>query len=130
MDQDSLVERQVDDGAKVAEKLRESGIDVTAAWWMKASEEGQWFLYIASKEVDEQGIATAYRTLHTVVLTLGPLWVDRFDIKLVGRENPLTREVLDILARYPGRMPIRPGRKKLGNVSIDDSYIYPPPVPA
>ena len=55
MDQSSLVEMQIDDGAKIVEKLRESGFDVVAAWWMKTTEEGQWFLYIASKEVDEKG---------------------------------------------------------------------------
>lgn len=47
MDQGTLVENRVDDGARIVEKLRESGFDVAAAWWMKTSEEGQWFLYIA-----------------------------------------------------------------------------------
>ena len=130
MDQNSLVENQIDDGAKIIEKLRQSGFDIVAAWWMKASEEGQWFLYIASKEVAQKGIKAAYRSIHTVMGGLGQLWVDRFEVKLVGPENPITKDVLDILARYPGRLPTRYGGKKLGNVSIDDSYIYPLPVAA
>jgi hypothetical protein len=130
MDQGTLVENQIDDGAKIVEKLRESGFDVAAAWWMKASEEGLWFLYIATKEVDEKGIKAAYHAVLTVMHGLGQLWVDRFQVKLVGPENPITKDVLSILARYPGLSPTRYGGKRLGNVSIDDSYIYPPPVAA
>jgi len=130
MDQGTLVENQVDDGARIVEKLRESGFDVTAAWWMKASEEGLWFLYIASKEVDGKGIKAAYRTIHTVMRDLGQLRVDRFEVKLVGPEDPITKDVLDILARYPGPLATRYGGRRLGDVSIDDLYIYPPPVAA
>ncbi len=61
MDQGSLVEMQIVDGAKIVEKLRDASFDVTAAWWMRTSEEGLWFLYIASKQVEEVGIADAYR---------------------------------------------------------------------
>jgi hypothetical protein len=130
MDQGPLVEMQIDDGAKVIEKLREGGFDVTAAWWMKVSEEGEWFLYIASKQVDELGIANAYRQAHSVIRALGQLWVDRFEVKLIGPENPITQDVLAILNRFPGRLTTRYGGKKLGNVSIDGAYLYPLPVTA
>lgn len=130
MDQGTLVENQINDGARIVEKLRESGFDVVAAWWMKDSEEGLWFLYLASKEVAEKGIKAAYHTVNTVMGGLGQLWVDRFKVKLVGPEDSITKDVLGILARYPGRMATRYGGKRLGNVSIDDSYIYPQPVAA
>src|SRR4051812_28298222 len=100
MDQSPLVEMQIEDGAKIVETLRDGGFDVAAAWWMKTSEEGQWFLYIASKEVDDSGIAAAYRKLHSLLRPLRPLWVDRFEVKLVAPGNPLTQDVLAILARY------------------------------
>ena len=130
MDQETLVERQVDDGAKIVEKLRESGFDVAAAWWMKAGEDGIWFLYIASKEVDENGIRAAYHSVNTIKGALGQLWVDRFRVKLVSPLNPVAKDVIDILTRYPGQLPMRSGGRKLGNISIDDSYIYPLPVAA
>jgi hypothetical protein len=130
VDQGSLVEMQIDDGAKIVEKLRDGGFDVTAAWWMKTSEEGQWFLYVASRKVDEIGIAAAYRVAHSLIRALGQLWVDRFEVKLVGPENPITRDVLAILNRFRDRLATRYGGKKLGNVSIDGAYLYPLPVPA
>lgn len=130
MDQGSLVEMQIDDGAKVVEKLREGGFDVTAAWWMKASEEGEWFFYIASKQVDEIGITASYRKAHSLIRALGQLWVDRFEVKLVGPENPITQDVLAILNRFQDRIITRYGGKKLGNVSIDGAYLYPLPATA
>src|SRR4051794_18584757 len=119
MDQGPLVESQIDEGREIVEKLKAEGFDVTAAWWMKTAEEGQWFLYIASQQVDTQGIATAYRTLYSHLRPLRSVWVDRFDVKLVGRNNPIAIEVCDLLRRYPGPMPIRYGGKRLGNVSIE-----------
>jgi len=121
---------QINDGAKIVEKLREGGFDVAAAWWMKTSEEGQWFLYIASKQVDELGIAAAYRKVSSLMRTLGQLWVDRFEVKLVAPENPITQDVLAILGRFRDRLGTRYGGGKLGNVSIDGAFLYPLPVPA
>jgi hypothetical protein len=130
MDQGPLVETQIKDGARIVEKLREIGFGVIAAWWLKSSEEGLWFLYIAAKDVDEKGITSAYRTMHTVIRDLGPLSVDRFELKLVGPDDPITKDVLAVLARSPGRKPIRYAGRPLGNVSVDDAYIYPPMVAA
>ena len=128
MDQGSLVENQIKDGARIVEALRASGFDVVAAWWMKETEEGLWFLYVASKEVDEKGIKAAYHAIHIVMRDLGELWVDRFKVKMVGPENLITKDVLNILAHSSGRLPPRFGGRKLGNVTIDGSYIYPPAV--
>ncbi len=130
MDQSPLVEMQIDDGRKIIEKLRESGFEVRAAWWMMTSEEGQWFLYVASKEVDDLGIAAAYRKVLSVMRSLGQLQVDRFELKLVGHENPITRDVLAILSRHGGQVATRYGEKRLGNVSIEGAYLYRPPVAA
>jgi hypothetical protein len=127
MDQSPLVEMQIVDGAKIIERLREKGFDVPAAWWMKTSEEGQWFLYIASKEVDDLGITAAYRKVHSLIRPLEQLWVDRFEVKLVGPENPITQDVLAIFTRYGERVATRYGGNRLGNVSIDGAYLYPPP---
>jgi hypothetical protein len=51
-------------------------------------------------------------------------------VKLVKPQNPIAQDVLGIMARYPDRTPTRYGERKLGNVAIEDSYIYPPGVAA
>ncbi len=130
MAEETLVSMQIEDGAKVVERLRESGFDLIAAWWMKASEEGLWFLYIATHEVEEKGIFAAYHTVLTSMGDLGQLWVNPFEVKVVGAENRITKDVVSHLTHYPSprRIPIRYGGCKLGNVSIEGAFIYPQPV--
>lgn len=50
MDQEILVEEQKDGGQELVTLLRNSGFDVTAAFWLKENEDDSWFLYIVSKK--------------------------------------------------------------------------------
>jgi hypothetical protein len=133
MDTDTLVENLIDDGRKLVEELPQRGFEVTAAFWLKASEEGKWYFYIVSPVVDAEGLAKAYRRLHPLVRKMPqPFWIDPLEIKLIGPNNPIAQDVLAIHSRAPGPRvsPIRWGGKKLGNVSIEGAYLYPLPVTA
>lgn len=121
---------QIAAGQALADRLRAQGFDIAAAWWMKTSEEGIWFLYFASKAVKDKGIGPAYRDVRTAMRGIEQIWVGSFDVKLVAPDNPIAVDVLELLRLYPGRYPIRSGRKQLGKVAIEDSYIYPPPAPS
>ena len=88
-----------------------------------------WFLYIVSKAVDEQGLPKAYRLLNDVVWKIPDLWISPFDIKLIGVDNPIAKDVLDALRRfssYSSNVPNRYGGPRLGSVHIDEAYLYPP----
>jgi hypothetical protein len=67
MDSDALVEQQIDDGQKLIEKAVQHRFDVTAAFWLKASNDGKWRFYLVAPAVDADGLASAYRQLHPVV---------------------------------------------------------------
>jgi len=43
------------------------GFDVRLAFWTKPTDEGKWFLYLASPVVDEKGPAAAYRLVRDVM---------------------------------------------------------------
>ena len=131
MDTDALVINQLDDGQKLIDHLLASGFEVTAACWLKTSNDGKWFLYIASPIVDAEGITMAYRRLNPLVRAMPePFWIDPFEIKLIGSSHPIARDVLNIHVRAPGPRvcPIRWGGIQLGDVSIEGVYLYPIPV--
>ncbi len=68
MDQGTLVAMQIEDGQRLIDRLVGEGIAVTAACWAKESESGQWFLYIATPLVGEDGAKRpAYRRVNTVI---------------------------------------------------------------
>jgi hypothetical protein len=126
MDTAPLVEDQIAAGRRLVAQLLRDGFDVTAAWWAKTGEEGRWFLYIASKAVDERGPSVAYRTVLGAVQGMPNLRLDPFRVKLVGATSPITRDVLGVQGRFPGKVPIRYQGVQLGGVPVEEVYIYPP----
>ena len=128
MDQVSLVDRRIDDGQRLALELVRDKFDVTAAFWVKTSESGWWYLYIASRVVDKEGPASAYRRLQKTLGRLPGTTISLTDVKVIGASNPTTRDVLKLQKRYPERTPIPYHGAQLGGIGIDEAYIYPPPL--
>jgi hypothetical protein len=130
MDQATLVDTHIESGEQLIEELRRSGFNVAAAAWLRTGEEGQWFLYIASTEVDRKGLADAYKFVYLTTQRLQNLWLDPFDVKLIGADNPIAKDILDIQQRrYPAPIPTRFRGTRLGSIHIEEAYIYPPAIP-
>src|SRR5258706_16364842 len=125
MDSNELVDFQVDAGQRLITQLVRDEFEVKAAFWVKTAEEGIWVLYVATPFVEQRGLAETYRLLQTSLQRLQGIPLSLSDIKLVGADNLITRDVLKILSRYPGRMATRYGGKQLGNMMIEGAYIYP-----
>jgi hypothetical protein len=125
MDTVTLVNDQIDDGARLLAALSENGFSVVAACWVKTSEEGRWFLYIASDAVEQAKLAAAYRQVYALLESLPTSGISMSEIKLIGRSNPITKDVLDLQRRYPGQLPTRSRRIQLGEIATDEVYIYP-----
>jgi hypothetical protein len=126
MDSNTLVDQQVEDGRKLITTLRSEGFPVVAAGWLQESDGGQWFLYIASPEVDANGHKAAYGALNAIYRKIGPLWVRPLEIKLVGADHPVAKAVEDFSRRYPGPVSTRLSEGQLGGVPIDQALVYAP----
>jgi hypothetical protein len=126
VDQSTLVEDQIDDGRRFVERFAADGNPVRAAFWVKTAEEGIWFLYVVTDIVDSVGPAAAYRAVHASLQKLGQSWVSSSEVKVISPTNPIARDVLAVMARYPGRLATRFGGKTLGSMAVEQTYIYPP----
>lgn len=129
----TLVDDLIEDGARIVEQLPQDGFEVTAALWLKAAEDGQWYFYIVSPVAESERMSDAYRRLHTLIRRMPqPLWIDPLEVKLIGPSNPIARDVLAIHNRAPGAKtcPIRWGGEQVGNVHLDGAYLYPLPAAA
>jgi hypothetical protein len=125
VDSIELVDFQIDAGRRIIAQLVNDGFDAKAVFWVKTAEEGWWFLYIATPIVEQKGLAHAYRTLQASMQKLQGIPLSLSDIKLIGADNPITKDIQAILDRYPGRMATRFGGKQLGGMTIEGAYIYP-----
>lgn len=108
----------------------EERVHIAAAFWLKASEDRNWDLYVASDELDASNLKDAYRMISE--LTTGSNRdpnLDPFRIALIPASDPLAQAAIEIQNRYPGRMPTRV-RAPFGPLPIEEAYICPMPVKA
>src|SRR5467141_2606469 len=97
MDQDTLAENSTDDGRKLVDELPRKGFEVSAAFWIKASENCRWYFYVVSPMVEAEGLAIAYTQLHRLIRGMPqPFGIDPLEVKLIGPSNPIARDVLAI----------------------------------
>lgn len=124
MGQGTLVGLQIDGGRALVDRLRATGFDVTVSGWVKSSEEGDWYLYIASKDVDDRGLAEAYRTIYRTIQANPEFGIDPFEVKLVDWQNPIAIDLLDVRGSGVGHAATRSRRPKLGQTSVEETYVY------
>jgi hypothetical protein len=125
------VNEQIESGRKLIERLTANGIPITAAAWVKESDLWEWYLYLVTPLVSEDGdTLPAYHRMNAV-LRNGPQppEIHWFHIKAVSPAEAVGRAILG--AQRQGRRPWGgyPG-DSLGGVSVDAAYFYPPLVAA
>jgi hypothetical protein len=126
MDPTVLVENQIEDGGRLVAQLAEDGFEVAVAFWVKSAEEGLWHLYIASPLVSADAVGESYRKVYASLSRVPDAWVSLSEIKLVRADSLAAREAAEIQRRHPGRVPTRTRRPRLGDLAIEEAYIYPP----
>ena len=124
MDQATLVEHQIDDVPRLIDQLERDKIDVKAAFWLYTSEADQWFLYLVSDVVDRKGITEAYKLVYKAMRRLTNLSINRFEVKLVSPGNPVAKAVIDFLSRQHAPLATWVRGTNLGDVYIENAYIY------
>jgi hypothetical protein len=132
MDQGTLVSEMIDDGKLLLVRFAEEGVPVTAAFWLKESDGGGWYLYLVTPLVPaDGGTLAAYRRVGEVVRKMPqPFWVDGFAIKVIGEHEPIAKDALAILRQAGGARSMRWNGASLGRRSIEGAYFYPLPVAA
>ena len=119
-----LVTEETDAGAELVRRLDQS-VPVSAAFWVKESEEGGWYLYIASDRITARILTLAYGELLRVADQMGNPSLDPFRVKLVPTSTPFAQAALEIHRRFPGQMADPPGGHQFGGIGVDGVYIYP-----
>src|SRR5437660_12803783 len=107
MAEETLLDRKLEDGEKLIQKLQAERIDVTTAGWVQEDDGGFWYLYIASNMVDSLGEFDSYKKLYLALRRMPELWIDPFEIKLIGTAHPMAKEILELQRRYPAKLHTR-----------------------
>ena len=127
MDQGPLVTELIDAGARFLREFAKY-TPVQAAFWLKDSEDSQWFLYVAGDQIDDSNFGVAYGEVIRIAGKMPDPWLDPFQIKVLGTNEPLVKAVLQIQAKYPSGIPIRYHGGQIAGLSVEEVYIYPLPI--
>jgi hypothetical protein len=125
VDQELLVDNRIEDGEKLLAELVRSGFDVSVAFWVLTSEEDSWHLYIGSNSVDPVRAGQSFGTLYVSLSRIPDAAITISEVSLVHSSDPIAKEAMAQRDRRPGRIPIRYRGKRLGNLAIEEAYIYP-----
>ncbi len=125
MDTQTLVDDKIHAGQRFITRLAQKKFEVIVACWVKTSEEDDWFLYIASGEVDKKGLAEAYREAYRVLEELDMPWITASQLKLVRSDDPLVADVKETQHLPTAAFPAISHRPQLGDMSTQEVYIYP-----
>ena len=138
MDQDTVVSEKTERGKQLIKELAATGFEVRVAFWAKPTEERKWILYLASPFFDEKGPSAAYRHVLGLLRKMPDLWIDPFEVRLLGLNDSLTEAALAITEPKVPNSPFAVRNPKpypgmtyfngstLGGISMDGAYIYPP----
>lgn len=129
MDKSPLVTEQIDAGSWLIREFNRK-IPVQAAFWLRERDSDEWFLYLASDQINDSNFDVAYGEVLRIVGPLQNLWIDPFQVKVIGIDDPLARAALDVARKYPARTPTRYHGRQFGGLSTDEVYIYSLPLPA
>jgi hypothetical protein len=130
MAQTALVEMQIKEGQTLIDRLTYEGIAVTAAAWVKESDSGDWYLYLATPLVGEDGATRpAYRRVNAVIRKMEEegFGMDPFEKKVIGPHDPVARDLAEHREARPAGPPTLFRGNRLGALAVEEAYIYPPP---
>ncbi len=126
MDPELLVTGQFEDGQRLLEQLARDGVDVTVAFWVRMVVGRPWWeLYIGSTWVDAGNIGGAVKKVHAYLTRAPAPSVSLSQVRLVPVSDPAAAAARAIRDRYPGMVPTHYRGERLGDLSVEEVYIYP-----
>jgi hypothetical protein len=128
MDLGPLVNEQINAGARFLSAFQQY-VPIQTAFWLKDSDEANWYLYVASEQITDDNFDLAYGEVGRITDEIQDPWFDPIWVKLIGADDPLAKGVLELQMRYRGRTPLRLHDVSFGGQTADELYVYPSPIP-
>jgi len=125
MDTSPLVIDEINAGAEFLKQLNDYQ-PVTAACWLRESEDEERYLFAALDGLTPETSQTAYGEVSRITGEMRDNYLDPFRVKLIGQDHPVAKAVGEIYRRYPGPIPTRLNGRVFAGSSFEEIYVYPP----
>ncbi|SJM94788.1 hypothetical protein [Crenothrix polyspora] len=113
-------------GAALIKRLDEADAQVAAAFWLLDAEEKTWALTIVSSLIESEGPRKYYKRINDVNDSANPNEeiISLHDIQVVNTNNRIIRAIQHSNLGKALLENNRLGRNIIGDVSIEDMYLY------
>jgi hypothetical protein len=120
----TLVDSEIEQGARLVRALDEAGVPIDAAFWILADAWGYWFMVVATPIYDECGSHEAYERVLPVLRSLDDVDFVMETISVVGHSDWRLRAIRKRLRNGLPRPNYRLGSFYAEDLEVYDSYVY------
>ena len=123
MDTSPLVIDEIEAGKAFIERMN-AVAPVTAALWLKTSEEGSRDLYVALEGYTQEMFKEMFSETRRIVEEMEDHYLSPLQVNIIGTSDPIARAITEFYDRYPKRSPARYSGYSLNGVPFVDTYVY------
>ena len=125
MDKTLLVVDRIEEGSRLIHSLSHGRLEVSAAFWLYSTDDENWSLHIVSPTIDQIGLRDSYVAIIHAIRALPDAQIEADDVTLLRTNDPLSVAMLEYLRRHPSASLTRVWGTFIGDIFIDQAYIYP-----
>jgi hypothetical protein len=126
MGQESLVSGQIEAGFDFIRNFNEY-MPVSAAFWLNPPGSEDWFLHVASPEINDGNIDAAYSEVLRRIGINTNQWIDAFQVKLLNAADPLAAGAAQFRDQYSLKNALlRYNGSSIAGLPVGGLWIYPP----
>jgi len=120
----SLVSSDLEFGKHTLAALDAAHFPVTVAFWQYNEDDGDWTLVLGTPLYEKLGAKEAYLRRNKALSTEKPVALSELPLRLEGNRSPLIKGLRKLFGKAAGVEGMRLGGHSVGNVWVDDAYIY------
>jgi hypothetical protein len=126
MAKETLLESDIDAGARFIEALDNDGETVEAAFWFYYPDLSQWKLILFAPAFDKIDLTKAYTKISELLSSRDEIGknISVADIKILKQKDPLMKLLRSIVRTGKGLSQIRMTSNLLNGIYVEDALIY------
>ena len=124
MDKTILVGFDVEEGEKLLNKLDQTGLEITSAFWCYMDEYERYRLVIATPSFDKYGIRKTYEKIQKVLRSNEDIDLSLETVLVLSPNDRLNKAMRTKFSTGPGISGIRLTGNVIDGIYIEDAYIY------
>ena len=120
-----LVREQIDAGATFLREFEKYAPVDVAFWYCDDGDDSSPILWVASQQFNDANSRPAYGEVIRIARAMSDPNFDGFQVKVVSADERLAQAAIELMRKYGGKIPAHYINRTVGEITVDEIYIYP-----